>query len=875
MATVKTNVIQIDASQASKSIKDLRNEIKELKDQMAGLDSSSDAFIEAANKAGELQHQVDEISQAVRGASSDFGDMLGNVSKVGAGLTGAFQTAAAALNLFGVESTNVTKAIQKMQNLMAITQGLSAIDAGIKAWKKFSTAVKTTTTYQKLFNDQLAITSQETKIAAVASDKLSKGMVATSAATKSASIATRAFSGALKAIGIGIALEAINLLIEGVKKLIEWMSRFNSEEYQFSNRLEKLNANLATFRGYLEDNKAITDFALSMRKGWIEIEKMNTELEKLNYNFNAYLGIQNRLSALYTASGIDNLAAQFDLLANSMSNYGEVTKTLYNSNQRIDSSRIISDKTRKSILERWADEFGTATLTDVKALSQLKDLEKELYDLNTRLNSRDSGTVKLLENKLKQVQSVSKMLKDAAAAERELTDAEQKSIRNILKPDDTESFITKIQGDYATIINVKRSVQNEIDEINRVIATLGYTGNEAKPLEQSIKILESYQTYLDDAASQLQTFISSYNTALIDIASFEQGILKNREALSREEAEIYKEQIDGRAFRDKTYKESTQYLLDQITYWEMLLKLEQDDTSNKEKIVQKIANLRYQIGLFNKELEQMEYLKASKLYVEIIPKKPEVYVDEAAMKDLQDKVQKALENLDKIVIPHITTWKDALRDLIWDVGHQFEVLTNTMSLYQESSLGLSGNYVNAANDIKKTFNQLMQNIVDGGDAGWTQWSQMAGNALQATGSMLNALSAEQDTATEEGFESQKKLQIGATVMNMLSGIMMAWSTAMELGPILGPIAGATNSALIAGIGAAQIAKIKGTTFGGEAGGGYATTGVGSLIAPVQYTASVADATKERDVRDTRVYVTEHDITDTQRRVQVAQSEARF
>lgn len=123
------------------SLKDLQKALRATKDEMVGLEAGSKAFREAANRAGELKHQIDEINQSVRGASADFGDMIGNISKAGAGITGAFQAAQGALNLFGVESENVTEAIAKMQSMMALTQGLEAIDNGIKGFKKFTTAV--------------------------------------------------------------------------------------------------------------------------------------------------------------------------------------------------------------------------------------------------------------------------------------------------------------------------------------------------------------------------------------------------------------------------------------------------------------------------------------------------------------------------------------------------------------------------------------------------------------------------------------------------------------------------------------------------------------------------------------------------------------
>ena len=86
--------------------------------------------------------------------------------------------------------------------------------------------------------------------------------------------------------------------------------------------------------------------------------------------------------------------------------------------------------------------------------------------------------------------------------------------------------------------------------------------------------------------------------------------------------------------------------------------------------------------------------------------------------------------------------------------------------------------------------------------------------------------------------------------------------------------------MILGTGIAQIAKIKNTQFGGNGSTSGASASpnagaVNSVIAPVQYTQDVQGASIEGAIKDTRVYVTEQDISSTQKKVDVAESEARF
>ena len=189
-----------------------------------------------------------------------------------------------------------------------------------------------------------------------------------------------------------------------------------------------------------------------------------------------------------------------------------------------------------------------------------------------------------------------------------------------------------------------------------------------------------------------------------------------------------------------------------------------------------------------------------------------------------------------------------------------------------------GNILKNVATLAANWDTLQEKIQNG--EGFTAYAQIAATALSAVAQMMNGLAAEQDTSNKEGFESSKKFQIAGATMSMFAGIASAWASSMQLGPILGPILGASLSAMMLGTGIAQIAKIKKTQFGGggNASGASASPNAGavsSVIAPVQYTSDVQGASIEGAIKDTRVYVTESDISSTQKKVDVAESEARF
>ena len=189
-----------------------------------------------------------------------------------------------------------------------------------------------------------------------------------------------------------------------------------------------------------------------------------------------------------------------------------------------------------------------------------------------------------------------------------------------------------------------------------------------------------------------------------------------------------------------------------------------------------------------------------------------------------------------------------------------------------------GNILKNVATLAANWDTLQEKIKDG--EGFTAYAQIAATAFSAVAQMMNGLAAEQDTSNKEGFESSKKFQIAGATMSMFAGIASAWASSMQLGPILGPILGASLSAMMLGTGIAQIAKIKKTQFGGggNASGASASPNAGavsSVIAPVQYTSDVQGASIEGAIKDTRVYVTEQDISSTQKKVDVAETEARF
>jgi hypothetical protein len=198
MATEKVEILQVDTEPSKVSVKDLRKELKSLKDELLNLDEGTAEYNATLQKAAGIQHTLKKQMEEVNASAMDAGQILGNATKAVAGMTGAFQAGAGIMNMFGVESEASMEMLAKMQNVMAITQGFQAINDGIKGFKRLGIAIKSSTAAQKLFGDMQLVSAAKTKIL---------------------ELATKAWGKALIATGIGAIIVLIGTLIANLDKL--------------------------------------------------------------------------------------------------------------------------------------------------------------------------------------------------------------------------------------------------------------------------------------------------------------------------------------------------------------------------------------------------------------------------------------------------------------------------------------------------------------------------------------------------------------------------------------------------------------------------------------------------------------------------------
>lgn len=204
--------------------------------------------------------------------------------------------------------------------------------------------------------------------------------------------------------------------------------------------------------------------------------------------------------------------------------------------------------------------------------------------------------------------------------------------------------------------------------------------------------------------------------------------------------------------------------------------------------------------------------------------------------------------------------------------------TSVETVTEQSAVGLK-----MIDDFKSQVNNFNE---EWKSLNFTQKAAEIGNvvttSLQGASQIFNQLAdmyANEEELSVEEMKKIKNLRIAGATMDMLSGIVGAISSTAGMGPI-GWVLGGIQSAIIATTGALNIENIKKQDVSGNSSGsGASVTPANTAYAselPFSYTKQVTGASEVDELnKDTRVYILESDIQESNNRVQVRENESTF
>ena len=129
---------------AAQKTKSLKQELRELKADLASGNLTGKAFDEAAKKAGQLQDAIGDVNQQIKSLANNQGEIaLNGFISLAQGVTGGFAAAQGAMALFGSENEDLQKQLIKIQGAMALLNGVQAVNNSLKKEEGLLTAANT------------------------------------------------------------------------------------------------------------------------------------------------------------------------------------------------------------------------------------------------------------------------------------------------------------------------------------------------------------------------------------------------------------------------------------------------------------------------------------------------------------------------------------------------------------------------------------------------------------------------------------------------------------------------------------------------------------------------------------------------------------
>lgn len=117
--------VETKTGNSAASVKSVKAELRALQNEMAGLAVGSDAFVKAAQRAGQLKDQIEDANMAVKAFNPEakfqaFAGVLGGVAN-------GFSAVQGAMALFGTENKDIEKAILQTQGAIALATGINGL----------------------------------------------------------------------------------------------------------------------------------------------------------------------------------------------------------------------------------------------------------------------------------------------------------------------------------------------------------------------------------------------------------------------------------------------------------------------------------------------------------------------------------------------------------------------------------------------------------------------------------------------------------------------------------------------------------------------------------------------------------------------------
>ncbi len=458
MAEVKTIELHIKSNvdTASKEFDNFAKSIKAVDKSATNLDATFEEVYgdlqPLTTRMGEAEDRLYELALAGKQGTQEFKDLLTSVGnyrkvqiqtdmvvdnaattmtqKLGGALNfaaGGFSLVQGSMSLFGAESEDVEKAILKVQEAMAISQGVETMVESAKSVRALGTAIQSTTAFQKV-----------------------------------SAAAQYVWNAAMSANPIGALVVAIGALLVGGYKLIKFfkdssdanekaasstrkntaaLKEQSTSAAQSSNKLKTYNdQQYALAQASGASNEELRKLALKHKEEEIALNKKNTVLAQ-----STFLRQRDTLAALKNSGASDEVIA----------NQEKLTQETYKAFKK--QNEILSNSYKERAALRNSSKVGE--VADEKArLDEIREKNKTAYE--KRLEDQKEAAKKAKEEREKAAQEERDFFIgiENANRERRVSEALEKEAADIKFADTIAAEADRLILEEET--NKKRSLDN-------------------------------------------------------------------------------------------------------------------------------------------------------------------------------------------------------------------------------------------------------------------------------------------------------------------------------------------------------------------------------------------------------------------------------
>ena len=571
-----------------------------------------------------------------------------------------------------------------------------------------------------------------------------------------------------------------------------------------------------------------------------EVEKLNAELERnkniVNDTYTAYDNSYKKLSQF--VNGLDKAVRSNKLADFLKGNLGTIEELSKGSEKF------------KSIIEGIDVSNVSKTLSDLRAstIQISAELESGSRDIATYASKATESL-----SGIKQLEGLK--LFDVKGAEEGL-DSLQKKYDEVKKKSNESLFFPSI----ATYETEAKRLKSKLDDQREVI-------NDG--VNESVEAIKKIFTDSATAAGVSSSKIES-----------DWGKLKSQ----------FDSGIQSTDFKLKELKENAQQYLNELYREAVDTPIDIEVNVDTEGVINKVEGV---IGALSST-------KIPSIKVPII--EGGINIEDIDLSGIEDKFDE-LEEIPSETLDAITAKAEALQNALYDsLGWRLDAaredsiqyydilkeVEDTNWAFEQARLEAENATDEAIEEARKAHNARLEKLNKQALASVLNGVQASTAAI---GDTLNNLIAAEEAGAEnekEAFERTKGLQKASAIVNMLSGVAAAISTAQQLGPIIGPIIGAANAASVIATCMAQIKKINNTRFdgSGDSGTSVATPSASTTANTYNptYTANTTgknnvdrlqSTIEDNSMKNVKVYVTESDISDSLNSKKVKVQESSF